>query len=167
MTQALATHLPLRNRRRGRRIITVKNFWRLLLVAVLLFAGLTLASNLGKSTPGQYGRLYGQQQPTVGKAEFHPAIVTEAPSPISEQERADPMLLTAAARSQYLGTDATTTAATGATGSAAAAPGAATTSSAAGVDDSSFGTSPANAPLRHGQKVSVVGDANGVTVVKQ
>lgn len=165
MPQPLATHLPPRDRRRGRRIITLKNFLRLLLAAILLFAGLTLVSNRGKSTPGEYGRLYGKRQPAVGKSEFHPTIVTEAP-PVPEQERADPMLLDAAARSQYLGAGTNTSTATATTASFPGAPSAATASSASSVDNSSFGSTPANAPLRRGQKVSIVGDSSGVTVVK-
>jgi hypothetical protein len=166
MAQPLPTHLPLRNRRRGRRVLTLKNFWLALLAVVVIFAGLTLVANRGKSTPGEYGTLYGAQQPAVNKTEFHPAIVTEAPPPVPEQERADPLLLDAAVKAQYLGTGP-------ATGSAAPGssnlPGsqAATTSSATSVDNSSFGPSPANAPLRHGQKVSIVGDSDGIAVVKQ
>jgi hypothetical protein len=166
MAQPLATHLPPRNRRRGRRIITLKNFWRLLLAGIVLFVVLTVASNLKKSTPGQYGSLYGKQQPVAAKAAFHPAIVTEAPTPVSEQERADALRLDAAAKSQYLGTDNKACAAPIASPSVpAGAP--ATTSFASNVDNSSFGPPPAVAPLRRGQKVSIVGDSDGVKVVKQ
>jgi hypothetical protein len=147
-------------------VLTLRNFGLLLLFGILVFAGLTIASNRGKSTPGEYGRLYGKQQPPVGKAQFHPAIVTEAPPPVPEQERADPMLLESAARSQYLGTDPNSPPATASAGTSIVDPAAATTSSATSVDNASFGSSPANAPLRRGQKVSIVGDSNGVTVVK-
>jgi hypothetical protein len=166
MARPLATHLPPRDRRRGRRIITLKNFWRLLLAGIVLFAALILVSNLRKPTPGQYGSLYGKQQPVAVKAAFHPPIVTEAPAPVSEQERADALRLDSAARSQYLGTDNTPSASS--TASATVPSGATpTSSSASSVDNASFTPSPAIAPLRRGQKVSIVGDSNGVTVVKQ
>lgn len=166
LSRPLATHLPPRNRRRGRRIITLKNFWLLLLAGIVLFVVLTVASNLKKSTPGQYGRLYAKQQPVAAKPAFHPAIVTEAPAPVSEQERADALRLDAAARSQYLGTDNKPSASPIASPSVpAGVP--ATTSSASNVDNNSFGPPPAVAPLRRGQKVSIVGDSDGVKVVKQ
>ena len=165
MARPLATHLPPRDRRRGRRIITLKNFWRLLLAGIVLFAALILVTNLRKPTTGQYGSLYGKQQPVAAKAAFHPPIVTEA-APVSEQERADALRLDSAARSQYLGADNTPSASS--TASATVPSGATpTSSSASGVDNGSFTPSPAIAPLRRGQKVSIVGDSNGVTVVKQ
>ena len=165
MARPLATHLPPRDRRRGRRIITLKNFWRLLLAGIVLFAALILVSNLRKPTPGQYGSLYGKQQPVAAKAAFHPPIVTEA-APVSEQERADALRLDSAARSQYLGTDNTPSASSTASPTVpfGATP---TSSSASSVENGSFTPSPAIAPLRRGQKVSIVGDSNGVTVVKQ
>jgi hypothetical protein len=167
MAAPLATHLPPRDRRRHPRILTLKNYSRLLLAASVIYAGLTILANHGRQTPGQYGRLYGKQQPAVGKAQFNPPIVTEAPAAVPEQERADPMLLDAAARSQYLGTGGGSPGGTGSAASSTAPPATATTTASSAIDNSSFGPSRSNAPLRQGQKVTIVGDSNGVTVVKQ
>ncbi|HEV7919600.1 MAG TPA: hypothetical protein VGR02_02300 [Thermoanaerobaculia bacterium] len=144
--------VPIRDRRRGRRILTLRNFGIALGVAVLLFVVLTVASEFRHPKEGEYGRLVAGEVP---KTELQPQtreIVSEAPVP--DETAADPMLITSQARAQYLGVDKTR-------GPAPAGPD--------GLKP--VPTSPAQpvAPIlrrEHG-KVAIVGDSTGVTMVTQ
>ncbi len=91
-------------RRRHRRILTLRNFRRFILFMAILVTGLVVQSDLRQSASGDYGRLFGKQvsrQTEVKKVD----VVREAP--VVDQTSADPLLVAPAAREQYLG--ATTT----------------------------------------------------------
>lgn len=102
--------VPIRDRRQRRRVLTLKNFGRVLLGVTIFFAGVTINSDLRHPKPvGDYGRLFGKQvsgQTAVEPKKFD--VVTAAP--IEDQTAADPLLVGAAAREQYLRVESTTTA---------------------------------------------------------
>ncbi len=85
-------------RRKHRRIITLKNFGRLLIVMILLFAVLSIDFSGRRGMPGQYGRIVSNEIPRHEAIEPHPQVVTEAP--VTDQTAADPLLLAPAAREQ-------------------------------------------------------------------
>ena len=102
--------VPIRDRRRRRRILTLKNFGRVLLGVTIFFAGLTIQSDFRHQQPAhEYGRLFGKQ--VSGQTAIEPKkadVVTVAP--IEDQTAADPLLVRAAAREQLLLDQTTTTA---------------------------------------------------------
>jgi len=90
-------------RRQRVRILTLKNFGLVAIVAVVLLVGANLVSEARRTHHGDYGRLFGRE---VGKSETVTArkveVVTEAP--VADQTAADPLLLAPAGREQYLET---------------------------------------------------------------
>ena len=94
--------VPIRDRRTGKRILTLKNFGYAAITLVVVFAAVTIQSDLRHSKGDSYGRLFGKQvsgQPDVVPQKVD--IVTEAPVP--DETSADPLLIAPAAREQYLG----------------------------------------------------------------
>ena len=94
--------VPIRDRRSRKRVLTLKNSGYAAIALVVIFAALTLQSDLRKSKGDGYGRLFGKQvsgQPDVVPQKVE--VVTEAPVP--DETSADPLLLAPAAREQYLG----------------------------------------------------------------
>jgi hypothetical protein len=94
--------VPIRDRRSRKRVITWKNFGYAAIALVVVFAALTIQSDLRHSKSDGYGRLFGKQ--VSGQPEVVPQkvdIVREAPVP--DESSADPLLLAPAAREQYLG----------------------------------------------------------------
>jgi hypothetical protein len=94
--------VPIRDRRSRKRVITWKNFGYAAIALVVVFAALTIQSDLRHSKGDGYGRLFGKQ--VSGQPEVVPQkvdIVREAPVP--DETSADPLLLAPAAREQYLG----------------------------------------------------------------
>jgi hypothetical protein len=93
-------------RRKHRRILTLKHFkWALILVVVFL-AGLSIEVST-RTTPGEYGRLVKKEIPRSDDIRPQPpAVVTEAP--VADQSAADPMLLEPGVRAQeFLSTTTT------------------------------------------------------------
>ena len=136
--------VPIRDRRRGKRILTLKNLRNVTIVAAVGFVALMVYSEVtGPKPRDDYGRLFGQQvkapAPEVQRA---PQIVTEGQIP--DQDHADPMLLNAAAREQYLGVEPNSLVPPPAAPAVAVA-------------------APARIDATH---ATIVGDANGVTIVK-
>ena len=96
--------VPVGDRRSRKRVITWKNFGYAAIALVVVFAALTIQSDLRHSKGDDYGRLFGKQ--VSGQPEAVPQkvdIVREAPVP--DESSADPLLLAPAAREQYLGVD--------------------------------------------------------------
>ena len=94
--------VPIRDRRRRKRVLTLKNFGYAAIAIVVVFAALTIQSDLRHTKGDGYGRLLGKQvsgQPDVVPQKVD--IVREAPIP--DQTSADPLLIAPAAREQYLG----------------------------------------------------------------
>ncbi|HLJ73410.1 MAG TPA: hypothetical protein VKU62_02410 [Thermoanaerobaculia bacterium] len=104
--------VPIRDRRQHRRILTLKNFGRAFIVLAVMFIGLTVYSTRSAKTANDYGRLFGKQvssQTTIATPKYE--VVKEAP--VNDQTAADPLLVDAQRREQWLSvaTTATTTAA--------------------------------------------------------
>jgi len=139
--------VPIRDRRRRKRILTLKNVRNVTLIAVALFAALTIASEIRRpKTRDDYGRLFGSQIAVPATtAQSTPQVITEAP--VADEEHADPLLLSAAAREQYLGVNGQQP----------------VTAPVVAATPEDFAR-PAPV-LGEGRHVSVVGDATGVVVV--
>lgn len=143
--------VPVRDRRQSRRLLTTKNTLGTLLVATVIFAAVTIRSEMrGKSGDG-YGRLFGKQvssQEHLGKPAYD---VVHEQAPVQDQTASDPMLVAPAAREQIL-LDNTAQA----TASTATIP-TQTEIVAASATPISVGT---------GENVQIVGGPEGVTIVK-
>lgn len=149
--------VPIRDRRQGVRILTLKNFWRALVVAVVGFGLVDLGLHLRHSSSDDYGRL-------VQKEIGHPAVVARrAPAvvvaePVPDQQSADPFLVGPAAREQYLGTPAPLQPVTASATNVAAVDSGAIELQRA--DKAEAGVTPRGA----GKHVSIVGDQSGVSI---
>jgi|SRR5579884_2751259 len=101
--------VPIRDRRRHRRILTVKNFAAAFVVAAALFIGLTVYSDFHHpQSSANYGRLFGKQvssQTAIATPKYD--VVNEAP--VNDQTAADPTLVDAQRREQWLSVETTTT----------------------------------------------------------
>lgn len=93
-------------RRRGVRILTWRNLRNVTIVLVVVFAIISIRSEMRDTTEGRYGRLYGRQVTKAApELPAQPNIVTEAPAAqVADESHADPMLVAPAAREAYLGT---------------------------------------------------------------
>lgn len=104
--------VPVRDRRSRKRILTLKNFAIFVAVLVLLFAIITIRSEMRGSTRGDYGRLF-EREAAVEIEQKPVEVVHEAPPPVDDSTHPDPMLTEPAARAQWLQDEqAATTAAT-------------------------------------------------------
>jgi hypothetical protein len=99
--------VPVRDRRQHKRILTLKNFRRFLILVVVFLVGLTIDISR-RSAPGEYGRLMQKEIARNDDVRPRPAVVTEAP--VSDQTSADPMLVAPAAREQEFLSTTTTSA---------------------------------------------------------
>ena len=108
---SMRTIVPIRDRRQHRRILTLKNFGLALLGVTIFFAGLTLQSDFRhKDKSEDYGRLFGKQAHTDVVVEPKKADIVSPP--IEDQTSADPLLVSAQRREQWLTVEPTTTATT-------------------------------------------------------
>lgn len=136
--------VPIRDRRQRKRYLTLRNFRNAAIVMAIVFAAITIRSELRGVGPASYGRLYESELPTVEQKPVE--VVTEAPSTpvVPDATHADPLLLAPAAREQWLHADT-------------AAPG------QLGVP-----MQRAEAAVATGEtRVAIVGGAEGVTIVQQ
>lgn len=102
---AMRTSTPTPDRRQRRRIMTLRNFRNVLLVALALFAVITVRSEMrDRTSDGDYGRLARRSIARAPEVAPRPVPVAEA-SPVPEAASADPFLIQAAAREQYLRSD--------------------------------------------------------------
>lgn len=94
---------PPRDRRRGKRYLTVKNVSIFVGAAIVLFALISLASEMRGRNDDGFGRLY--ERRTVDMEDIEPRapieVITE--SSINDQKAADPMLLDSISREAWLG----------------------------------------------------------------
>lgn len=142
--------VPIRDRRQRKRYLTLKNLRNALIVIAVVAAGLTAWSAFhGKKTDG-YGRLVATQVGSTETVERKapPLIVQEAP--ISDQTAVDPLLVNSNARAQILGGT-----------SSAQLPVAAPVQTPTGV-----GTMPPSLRTNPGRGATIVGGADGVTLVR-
>lgn len=93
---------PPRDRRRGRRYFTRRNVLIVVGFVVVVFAAVSLISELRKPAEGEYGRLYDRRTIETDVEPRAPMEVINESS-ISDQGSADPMLLDGVRREEYLG----------------------------------------------------------------
>ena len=99
--------VPIRDRRQRKRYLTLKNFAIAAVAAGVLFVGISIRSEMRGTGPAHYGRLVEREMPQVEQR--RPVeVVAEAPTVDQEQTHADPMLVQAAARGQWLRDQSTT-----------------------------------------------------------
>ena len=93
---------PQRDRRRHKRVMTLKNGGWFLLAVAVVFGLLQIGSEFRKPAEGNFGALYQKRTAPVEPATRRPIeIVSEQPVP--EQKGIDPLLLDGVNRSMYLG----------------------------------------------------------------
>ncbi|MBV9492703.1 MAG: hypothetical protein JOZ54_00530 [Acidobacteria bacterium] len=149
--------VPIRDRRRGRRILTLRNLGIVVGAFVLVFAVVSISSEMRRPKQGEYGRLEARQVPQPVSATQPREIVVEAPVP--DDTSADPMLVTSQARAQYLGVETPVQSAAVMASTPAPAVPAATTADDFQRPEPVLGNTSG--------KVTIVGDANGVALVTQ
>ena len=132
--------VPIRDRRKRRRILTLKNFGIVVLVGMVAFVAISIRSEMRSLQPGDYGRLFGREVPPPVEPKPMEVVQEEAPQPVSDQTHADPMLVEPMKRSQWLVDDTATSTVTPVVTTAA---------------------------MRGDGDVAIVGGAEGVTVVRR
>jgi hypothetical protein len=99
--------VPIHDRRQRKRYLTLKNFAIAVAAGGVLFVGISIRSEMRGAGPASYGRLVAKEMPHVEQR--RPVeVVAEAPTVDQEQTHADPMLVQAAAREQWLQAQTTT-----------------------------------------------------------
>jgi hypothetical protein len=141
--------IPVRDRRAGRRILTLRNAGKFALGLVVLVGLLALVDHFRKPASGDYGRLFGSRvaQPDLPKSRPVDVVTEQASPAVADQTAPDPMLLAPAAREQEVLGVTPAPASASANAPAAAA---------------------ARAPLLQGggDHVAIVGGSEGVAIVK-
>ena len=89
------------DRRRRKRIVTLKNFRNAAIVALALFVVFAIRSEMRGKSQGDYGRIVSRELPPPPEPKPM-EVVTETPE-VRDETSADPMLLQPAARAQFLG----------------------------------------------------------------
>lgn len=136
--------VPIRDRRRRKRILTLKNFGIFTAVLLVAFVAISLRSEMRGLNPGDYGRLFRSEVPSPVEAKPMEVVREQEPAPaVDDQTHADPTLVQPMARSQWLVDESTTAAAAAVTAPVVVA-------SVPGKAD-----------------VAIVGGTDGVTVVRQ
>lgn len=92
--------VPIRDRRQGKRYLTLKNFGYATIAAVVIFVGISIRSEMRGTGPANYGRLVDREMPKVEQKQME--VVRETPTVDTEQTHADPMLIEPMAREQWL-----------------------------------------------------------------
>lgn len=150
--------VPIRDRRQRRRLLTIRNCAITMLSLAVLVATVSVVSESRRGAAGDYGRLFGSQVPApTSTAERRIDVITEGP--VSDQASSDPMLIAPAARAQLLLANSNVP------------PPPTPTAPPAPVQVQTTAPLPLLVPapvlgsaLDHG--ATIVGDGNGVTVVK-
>lgn len=95
--------VPAYDRRQRKRYLTLKNVGKVTLILILVFGVITISSEMRNSKSDDFGRLYGREVKKAPQATPKPIEIPIAAAPVPEDTSADPLLLGAAAREQYLG----------------------------------------------------------------
>ncbi len=138
--------VPIHDRRKHRRYLTLKNFRNAFLAFVVIFAGISIRSEMRGTDGSSWGRLMERELPPVEQKPVE--VVREAaPEPVSDAAHADPLLTEPMVREQWLHGDF-------------AAPESATTGTM------SIHAPRAEASVATGEtRVAIVGGAEGVQIV--
>jgi hypothetical protein len=92
--------VPIKDRRQGRRVLTIKNCAMTMLGVAVVFASISIYSESRRGTTADYGRLFGTQVGAPNHVSSNVAIVQEGS--VADQTAPDPMLIAPAAREQLL-----------------------------------------------------------------
>jgi hypothetical protein len=139
--------VPIRDRRQSRRVLTVKNCAITMLSVAVIFASISVYNEARRGPAGEYGRLFGKQV-SVPNDDVKRNVDVIHEGDVTDQSSPDPMLVAPAAREQILMANTNVPTATVAP---QPVPVAVTPTAAADV---------------RGHGTTIVGDGNGVTVVK-
>jgi hypothetical protein len=93
--------VPVRDRRQRKRYLTLKNFGWATLAFVILFAGISIRSEL-RGTKADYGRLFERQIDVPVEQRPVEIVREETPAPVPDATHADPLLVEPMARAQWL-----------------------------------------------------------------
>jgi hypothetical protein len=94
--------VPIHDRRKGKRYLTLKNFGVATVAFTVLFAGVHVLSEL-RGTSADYGRLMNRELPSEPIHTKPVEVVTEAaPPPVPDATHADPLLVEPMVRGQWL-----------------------------------------------------------------
>ncbi|HET8773422.1 MAG TPA: hypothetical protein VFP80_06515 [Thermoanaerobaculia bacterium] len=134
--------VPIRDRRRRKRILTLKHFGIVMAVLAVAFVAISIRSEMRGLGPSGYGRLFNREVPPAVEAKPMEVVHEAEPAAVADQTHVDPMLVQPMERSQWL-VDET----------------AATTATVVPVVNA--------ASVRGDGDVAIVGGSDGVTVVRQ
>jgi hypothetical protein len=136
--------VPIRDRRQGRRILTIRNWAISLLALAVIVLSFSIYKETRHGTAGQFGRLFATQDAVPsGAVERKVDVISEGPVP--DQSASDPMLGAPAAREQVLTANSNVPA---------------TTTTIAPMP-----SAPPNV-VAEGHGTTIVGDGKGVAIVK-
>ena len=93
--------VPVPDRRRGKRIVTLKNFRNASLVVLALFVIASIRSEMRGKPKDDYGRIVSHELPAAPEAK--PMEVISESAGVRDETSADTMLIQPAARAQFLG----------------------------------------------------------------
>ena len=93
--------VPVRDRRQRKRYLTLKNFGWATLAFVVVFAGISIRSEL-RGTKADYGRLFEREIPVPVKQKPVEVVREAVAEPVPDQTHADPMLVEPMTRAQWL-----------------------------------------------------------------
>ena len=98
-----------RDRRRGKRILTLRNAMIGALALLAIFTTVTMTSELRGTPQDEYGRLYQKRIPVQqeGAARPQPVVIEEAPQ-IADATVADPLRVETIQKEHYLGVNTAT-----------------------------------------------------------
>jgi hypothetical protein len=91
-----------RDRRSGKRILTLRNAIISALALLAIFTTVTMTSELRGTPKDEFGRLYQQRIPEPGAARPEPVVIEEGPQ-ISDATAADPLRVETIQKEHYLG----------------------------------------------------------------
>ena len=94
---------PVPERRRRRRVITLRNFGMAAIAGVVFFIAISIQSEVRDRVGASYGRLFGKTIDPVAQKPLD--VVHEAPAPVADDTNADPTLIAPMVRSQWLTSD--------------------------------------------------------------
>ena len=98
--RSLNSNVPVHDRRQRRRFLTLKNFRNAAIAGLVLFAGISIRSELrGRHATEYYGQLYQSELPPV---EQKPVEIVREAEPVAEATHADPTLIQPMVREQWL-----------------------------------------------------------------
>src|SRR3954470_3210627 len=136
--------VPIRDRRQRRRILTIKNCAITMLSLAVVFASISIYNEARRAAAGEHGRPFGTQVPATNTAISRNVNVIKE-GPVDDQRAADPMLVAPAAREQLL---------------------LANTNAPAPVPPPTPIAAPPAIGNVSGHGTTIVGDGNGVAVVR-